>query len=59
MRPVATRLRVGILILSAYFDGVVALDHREMLLPIVGSIWTSNDRVALHPTHKTIGGVSP
>ena len=58
MCAIAARLGVSVLILSADLDGVVALDHREVLLPIIGSIWPSDDRVSLDTAHEPIGGVS-
>src|SRR5882724_1753061 len=47
MRPVTTRFGVGVLKLAPYLDGMVALNHREVLLPIVGSVGTSDNGVTL------------
>src|SRR5712691_790348 len=55
MGPVTTRFGVGVLKLAPYLDGMVALDHREVLLPIVGSVWTSDNGVTLDAAdHRVI-----
>ena len=57
MRPVTTRFCVGVLILPADLDRVVALDLCKMFLPIIGSIGTGDDRVPLNAAHESVGGV--
>src|SRR5262249_10629613 len=51
---IAARLCVCILVLTTNFDRVVPLDHREVLLPVIGSIGSRNNWVSLDAAHDCV-----